>query len=183
MIHFWSDPHIMHDNVITYCDRPFSSVDEMNEALIENYNKKVSKKDVVFCLGDLAFKTSYKREEIKVILSRLNTIPILIRGNHDKLKHMLDLGLTQVYNEAYLHLSDKIVWLNHFPINLHDKREGLIRPSARMKWDLALFGHTHCKKEDREVYDNWNKLIGLNVGVDAWDYSPVSWDEIMEIYF
>ena len=53
--HTWiiSDLHFDHDEVIQYCNRPFTNVDEMNETILENWNKTIKKNDSVFFLGDL----------------------------------------------------------------------------------------------------------------------------------
>ena len=52
MLYFSSDHHFFHANVIRYCNRPFGSVQEMNEALILNWNKTVTNDDIVYHLGD-----------------------------------------------------------------------------------------------------------------------------------
>lgn len=49
---FTSDTHFDHANVIEYCKRPFSNVEEMNEAMIRNWNKRVMPEDTIFHLGD-----------------------------------------------------------------------------------------------------------------------------------
>ena len=54
MIFFTSDTHFNHSNVIQYCNRPFSSLDEMNAKLIENWNERVNENDIVYHLGDFA---------------------------------------------------------------------------------------------------------------------------------
>ena len=60
MIYFTSDLHFWHKNVIRYTDRPFSSVNEMNKKLIENWNHTVHANDEVYILGDVTMrKLSY----------------------------------------------------------------------------------------------------------------------------
>lgn len=61
---FTSDTHFGHANIIRFCKRPFENVEEMNEALIENWNKVVSDDDTVFHLGDFAFGGSNVWKEI-----------------------------------------------------------------------------------------------------------------------
>jgi calcineurin-like phosphoesterase family protein len=53
-----SDLHLDHDNIIDYCDRPFSSVDEMNEALVEHWNDTIDPSDEVLYGGDLTIRSS-----------------------------------------------------------------------------------------------------------------------------
>ena len=54
-IFFTSDTHFWHVNIIKYCNRPFETIEEMNETIIEKWNSKISKDDIVFNLGDFAF--------------------------------------------------------------------------------------------------------------------------------
>ena len=53
MIYFIADPHFGHENILKLCDRPFSSVEEMDELLIRRWNETVSDEDTVYLLGDL----------------------------------------------------------------------------------------------------------------------------------
>lgn len=53
MVYFTSDLHLGHENVIKLCNRPFDSIEEMDEALIRNWNRKVTNGDTVYVLGDL----------------------------------------------------------------------------------------------------------------------------------
>ena len=55
MIFFTSDLHLGHENCIRLCNRPFSSIEEMDETLIENWNRKITGKDTVYILGDLIY--------------------------------------------------------------------------------------------------------------------------------
>ena len=56
MILFTSDLHLGHKNILKLCNRPFSSIEEMDATLIENWNKKVHKNDQVYILGDLMYR-------------------------------------------------------------------------------------------------------------------------------
>ena len=52
---YWtSDLHLSHANIIDFCNRPYDSVDEMNEDIIRIWNETVSNDDEVWVLGDLA---------------------------------------------------------------------------------------------------------------------------------
>lgn len=76
-----SDLHFCHKNIIKYDERPFISVEEMNEILIKNWNNTISSKDEVHILGDFVWGKRSKWEEI---LSQLNGQKQLILGNHDR---------------------------------------------------------------------------------------------------
>lgn len=56
MIYFTSDLHLGHANVIRHCNRPFSSAEELDEVLIQNWNSRVTNNDTVYILGDLMFR-------------------------------------------------------------------------------------------------------------------------------
>lgn len=79
MVYFTADLHLGHNNIIKTCNRPFSSVDEMDDILIENWNKKVKGNDTVYIVGDLIWKGI----DPKPYLDRLKGKKILVRGNHD----------------------------------------------------------------------------------------------------
>lgn len=81
MIFFTSDLHLGHENCIRLCNRPFSSIEEMDETLIENWNHKVTGKDTVYILGDLIYRSQKPPEEY---LRRLRGKKHLILGNHDR---------------------------------------------------------------------------------------------------
>ncbi len=76
-----SNTHFNHKNIIKYCHRPFKDVEEMNEAIISNWNNSVTNDDIIYHLGDFCFGA---KEELKQIFNRLNGQKYLIMGNHDK---------------------------------------------------------------------------------------------------
>ena len=76
---FTSDPHYYHNNVIQYCNRPYKTVEEMNEGLVRNWNSIVSPSDDVYCLGDFSLAI----RPIELFSSRLMGNKKLVPGNHD----------------------------------------------------------------------------------------------------
>lgn len=82
MKHFaTSDTHFGHKNIIRYCNRPFDTVDAMNEHMIMRWNSVVEDDDVVWFLGDFAFM---KPQEAFAIFSRLRGQINIVPGNHDE---------------------------------------------------------------------------------------------------
>ena len=76
-----SDLHFWHENILKYCNRPFSGITEMNDTIIDNINNKVPEDAILFILGDFAFTGS--TNAIRVLTERINASIVLIYGNHD----------------------------------------------------------------------------------------------------
>ena len=76
-----ADLHLGHVNIIEYCDRPFSDVDSMNEAIVERWNQTVAAEDRVLVLGDVAMG---RIDDTLKIARRLNGVKVLLTGNHDR---------------------------------------------------------------------------------------------------
>ena len=77
MIYFTSDLHFGHENCIRLCNRPFTSIEEMDELLIQNWNRKVTGNDKVYILGDFIYRSKKPPEEY---LRRLRGKNILSLG-------------------------------------------------------------------------------------------------------
>lgn len=84
-IFFTSDLHFGHENVLRFDNRPFRTIEEMDEELIRRWNVKVGKGDLVYVLGDLIWKSA--SGEAHNLIKRLNGQIILIKGNHDRFLH------------------------------------------------------------------------------------------------
>lgn len=78
-VFFTADLHLGHDNIRKHCGRPFDTVEEMDEAIISNWNRTVSARDLVYVVGDFAWSNH------NLHLARLKGKKILIKGNHDKM--------------------------------------------------------------------------------------------------
>ena len=81
MIWYVSDLHIGHKKVIEYCDRPYNSVGEMDEAIIKQWNSQVNPGDIVYFLGDFGINKNKILESN--IVNKLNGKKHAIIGNHD----------------------------------------------------------------------------------------------------
>lgn len=176
-----SDDHFGHERIIPLCNRPFVDVDEMDAALIDNWNRAVAPDDTVWVLGDFALGD---RSRGLSYLPRLHGTKILVSGNHDTCwggqkngwRHQrtyLDAGFAAVLDYSTLSLPGprrgaphRRVVLSHFPYagDSHDQdRYGQFRPRDTGGW--VVHGHVHGS------YTVRNR--GVNVGVDVWDYTPV----------
>ncbi len=186
MLWFTSDLHFFHNNVIRNSGRPFKSMEEMHETLIENWNKRVGKKEVVYVLGDFSFGGMEKTKEI---LSRLKGYKILIKGNHDRdAEWMLRAGFDKVYENYYIELNpgNRKVFLSHFQYHPSWWRTIKLRV---MGWGQYLrYNHKRMVDEGGWLFmahvHSRKKVWGdgmIHVGVDAWDYAPVSHTTLMKL--
>ena len=97
-----SDTHFGDERILRYENRPFSSVEEMDKAISENWNQVVGEEDMVFHLGDVS---SYDPERNKEILSSLHGKKILVMGNHDQnytSRQWEEMGFDQAINYPIL---------------------------------------------------------------------------------
>ena len=77
---FTADEHYGHENIIKYCDRPFTSVDAMDAEMIQRHNVMVGPKDVVIHAGDF---TLSKKPLAENYIRQLNGTHIFLKGSHD----------------------------------------------------------------------------------------------------
>lgn len=181
MRYFTSDWHLNHVAVIGFCNRGFPDVETMNREIIARHNTVVQPTDIVYNLGDFSFKESIVRE----VLQQLNGIQHLIAGNHDPChschsKHQravikyLAYGFASVQERIELEIGGRTVMLSHLPFadpDDPDKRYRQFRPTNNGQF--LLNGHCHEK---------WKvKCRQINVGVDQWNFTPVSETTITEL--
>jgi calcineurin-like phosphoesterase family protein len=174
---FTADLHFGHANIIRYCDRPFASPDEMDDELIARWNGVVADGDTVWVLGDVALG---RIDHSLSLVGQLQGRKILIAGNHDRCwagHGRRAEGWTERYREAgFAEVRQGQVELNvggistlacHFPYRGDSQDEDRYldyRPVDHGAW--LLHGHVH------ERWRQSGRMI--NVGVDVWDYQPVS---------
>lgn len=171
MIYFTSDLHLGHANIIKLCDRPFSVVEEMDEALIANWNARVTNADTVYIVGDLIFRNEKPAEEY---LRCLKGRKRLIVGNHDR-KWMGETDLPRFFEsvDALLEIDacGKHVTLCHYPM--------MSWPNGGKKSSLHVHGHIHNNRGG--AY--WPLLRtmdrALNACIEVNGYMPVTLDELV----
>ena len=162
--HFYSDPHFGHKGMLKYAQRPYQSVDQMNAALIANYNSVVGEEDCVLWLGDCFFMSFDKS---KAILDSLKGSKALVIGNHDRsANRMAAMGFSFVSEEAHINIAGRAVKVSHYPYQWGavDQRT-LPYPVRQYKGEILMHGHTHSA---RRVQGR-----SIHVGCDAWNWSPV----------
>lgn len=166
--HVWSDPHYYHTNIIGYCNRPFYSTAHQVDEMSTRFNVVVGPDDHALCLGDLFLNASTGHE----LMRRLNGRKSLVCGNHDlrltdaKLK---SFGFELVERGSLLDEIDGVTvrWC-HYPYasdTLDDRYLNLRPPNEAGV--VLIHGHTHGQYRITRSH-------ALHVGVDAWDYAPVS---------
>jgi calcineurin-like phosphoesterase family protein len=180
---FTSDLHFGHNNIIAFCQRPFDSVDEMNECLINNWNSVVTDDDEVWVLGDVCMG---KLDDSLNLINELNGTLHLISGNHDRtwsgnkkgveaaVTRYLAAGFTTISESGSGRVGGRHVLMSHFPYE-RDERHGArfadFHPIDQGAW--LLHGHVH------ELWRQRGRQI--NVGTDAWNYTPVSEETIIDL--
>lgn len=177
-IFFTSDTHFGHTNILQFCNRPFHSVQEMNEALINNWNNVVRPEDTVYHLGDFCFGGSYLFNNV---ISRLNGHIQLIIGNHD-MKNLNAAALSRfetVQTQSQIVIENRPIYLNHYPFLCYG---GSYRSEKGAVWQL--FGHVHTCKINNTGKD-FERLQHLfpyqyDVGVDFNNFTPISYEEVRD---
>jgi len=172
-IFFTSDTHFCHDKKFLYEPRGFKNIDEMNETLIENWNKVVKPNDIVYHLGDTMLNDNEKGIEC---FKRLNGQIFIIWGNHDtenRNNQLFEACIHKLYGGWYAFIIkyEKIrFYLSHYPTltSYYDDKHF-------NKHLINLHGHTHQKT-------NWidprNPFV-YHIGVDSHNYTPVHIDEVI----
>jgi calcineurin-like phosphoesterase family protein len=161
-----SDHHFGHTNIIEYCDRPFSSVGEMNNVLLDRHYETVDDEAVLIHLGDVAMDMQDGRETIEYF-QRLDG-DLLLRGNHD-------VGLAPddapfpVLESCVLEHGDYRFYCTHRPENI---------PSDWDEW--AIHGHIH--NNDTETYPFVaHDEQRVNVSSELLEFRPIAVETITSL--
>lgn len=165
---FTSDTHFGHTNIIKYVNRPFKDAEEMNEKMIANWNKVVQWDDVVYHLGDFAMGVLNKIDYAVKIRERLNGKIHFLMGNHDPKEWRWDsfspkprFESIKDYDEVIVH-NQKIVMFHYGMRTWHHDIRGT--------WHI--YGHSH------NGLPPYGK--SCDVGVDCWDFTPVSFWQLKD---
>ena len=161
-IYFTSDLHLGHKKIIQLSDRPFSSVEEMDTVLINNWNSVVGPDDTVYDLGDTYFANP------KRYAGRLVGNIIRLKGSHD---HDIKEGSAESPRMLVIKPKDLVdeygnqrsITLCHYSMRSWEK-------SHYASWHL--YGHHHGMLPPYG--------LSFDVGVDCWNYFPISLEQVAE---
>lgn len=168
--YFTSDTHFFHTKIIEYANRPFESVEEMNDVLISNWNKVISNDTIIFHLGDFSFGGKDNWENVR---NRLNGKIHLLLGNHDLQNHR---GASQCNFES-------VSEIKHINVLGDEPRLLILQHYPLLEWPLKdkiwhLHGHTH----DSPFRENpIRSITQYDVGIDNNNYTPVSYRDLVTI--
>lgn len=174
-VFFTSDTHFSHKNVQSFADRPFSSAEEMDNALIDNWNSVVPEDGIVFHLGDFCFGGRTQWEKIR---RRLKGKIYLILGNHDfkNFNQSWTYMFEMVTQQLHIYIEGQEIYLNHNPF---------LAFGGAYSSTWALFGHVHTGPNSRSGQDmprmKYLFPTQYDVGVDNNGYKPVSFYEVKKI--
>lgn len=175
---FIGDTHFGHANILTFKDndgnplRPFASVEEMDEHMIEKWNEVVRPQDVIYHMGDIAMNRKHL-----VYLERCNGRKKLVRGNHDTAPLRF-----------YVRHFDQIHGVKVFAIPKDKGGGGFIathipiHEGSFSRFRANVHGHLHCNKVTK-----WKAAYGpvpderyINVCVEQINYTPIAIEEIYD---
>lgn len=160
-----SDNHFNHQKIIEYCNRPFKTVEQMNEEMIKKWNSVVKEDDKIYHLGDFGFGS---KEQIANVISKLNGRIFLILGNHDNHtpQWYRDAGVKEVYDHPII-IKDFIV-LSHAPQPfICDSRTPYVN----------FFGHVH----DSKMFETYGPRH-FCACVERHNYKPVNIEEVIKYF-
>lgn len=161
----WSDQHFGHKNIIDFSNRPYPTLDLMQECLIGNYNDYVAHNDICIWVGDVAFM---KDEQANQILDQLNGYKILILGNHDmnrdKFKQLnFDEIHVSMFIELFYENHNYQLMFTHYPFKTIPKPI------------FNIHGHEHVS------FLNTQTPQHINVNCELINYRPTNMLDIMNI--
>ena len=176
MNYYISDLHFGHYNIIKLCNRPFTTVEEMNETLIKNWNDTITDNDTIYVVGDFAFLDV---EKALAIRNRLKGKIVLIEGNHD-IKNLKNPKFRTAFDEVHQlltivdHIDDKdyMIALCHYPI---------VEWNGYFRNSYHIFGHIHNNTRNKSYEIVRNEPRALNCGCEITNYRPMTLEELIKV--
>lgn len=175
---FISDLHFGHEKAIIFDNRPFKNIEDMDRALVSNWNGVVSADDTVYILGDVSW---YAAEKTAKILHSLKGTKILIKGNHDYFvrDELCKSEFKEIRDYKEIKLNGDDIILSHFPIMMFNKQ---------MYNAIHLYGHVHTAPDYYRLLSYIEDIKEVhpcnmyNVGcmIDYMNYTPKTLEQIIK---
>lgn len=183
-VRFISDLHFGHKNILRYDNRPFDSVEEMDEAMTSLWNDTVGEYDVTYILGDISWLSPKKTADA---IAQLNGKKVLVRGNHDTDSLLSECGsiFEEIvdYKEITGYGKRTPIVMSHYPIVFFNRAHyGAVHFYGHVhnswQWDAAE-GMRIAVEKRMEM--KWN-MVNVGCMLSYVNYIPRTFDEIMEGY-
>lgn len=155
-----ADPHFGHRNICSFTNydgtkvRPWDNVDDMDEALVANWNERVGDRDRIYVLGDVVMHHRHLP-----IFDRLKGRKVLVRGNHDLAKLS---QYARYFDDVRGIVVKRGFVLTHVPVH----------PDCLTRWGINIHGHLHGNKIDDPRY--------VCVSVEQTNFAPVDLNDIIK---
>lgn len=173
---FISDTHFGHESILSECRPQFRTVEEMNEHIIENINRRMNRNDILYILGDFSYRSKTPPTEF---LEAIKPRKVLIKGNHDRdwlrklseeeIKHYF-IG---VYSQHSIKRNGIELHFNHFP-QLAWSRSHFFAQS------FSICGHIHSARTGTVAAELFPLVkCQFNAGVDVNNFMPVTFEELV----
>lgn len=154
-IYFTADTHFGHKRILEITERKFDSIEEHDQKIIDNWNDRVTDRDLVIHLGDFAFKRpTYYR-------GRLNGELIVIEGNHDNLPRTK----FNVLRDYVGQIRGNMFHLYHYPV---------------MAWCSSHYGSYHLHGHVHGLF-RYLPFRSLDVGIDCHDLAPIKFEKALKM--
>ncbi len=179
MDYYIADTHFGHENILE-CRPQFKTITEMDQFIIDNINRKMTRKDTLYIIGDFSYRSKTPPIEY---LEAIKPKKVLILGNHDewfnklseteKKKYFIN-DEKQGYNEYRVKKNKIELYLCHYP---------------RLAWNrshyfdttFSICGHIHQRKDGAIAAELFHLIKNqFNAGVDINNYEPVTFEELIE---
>lgn len=144
----------------------------MNETLIYNWNRRVKKNDIVIHNGDFCFRNSKggkvgegTLKKASYYINRLNGTIIFIKGNHDR-----NNSVKTIIEHIRVRCGNTHILIVHNP------------EFYNISYPINFVAHIHEKWKFKRIKSEVFETDLINIGVDVWDFQPVTFEEIYSAY-
>ncbi len=181
ILYFTSDQHFFHESVLTWDKRSFSSIEDMNTALIDNIHKKVPKNGILVIAGDVMMmrKGQKYKDRLYEIFTLIDRQILHVKGNHDD----VDISHPNLIAQCEL-------------LNLSVKDEEAVNGRqhitvchfAMLSWEKKIYGsylahgdaHGGLLDRDTGYMDYYKQNYAKDIGVMNTNYEPISYAEFVK---
>lgn len=175
------DWHYGHANIIAYDNRPYGTVEEMNEDLIRRWNAAVTEKDSVYILGDMFWCTA---KNALPVLDQLHGAKYLIRGNHDPFSMEFESKFVGVWDAKMIRDNGTKIYMSHCPkISFENWQHGAVHFYAHVHNSFEYNITKNVQRQLSELYETECRMINVGAMMPWMDYTPRTAEEILEAVY